>query len=117
MLGRIFIILVAFQLVVASAFAHVLPMSEDCAGPVAEQMHCEGSTDLQDQSGKPDMDSHHNTAPSGLLHCASVTCTEPVAGYLSPVQEMDLRAAELSPAEPRMALQSVIISQFRPPLA
>ena len=49
MLGRIFIILVALQLVVTSAFAHVMPMAEHCAEPAAQHVHSDEISVLQDQ--------------------------------------------------------------------
>ncbi|WP_119840562.1 hypothetical protein [Pseudooceanicola algae] len=117
MLGRFFIILVALQLVVTSAFAHVMPMAEHCAEPVAQHAHCEEIPIFQDQVVDVAFETEQQPKPMGLLHCGSVACTDQ-SGIASAVAlHKDFRIADLNPAEPSVALQSVLLSFLRPPLA
>ncbi|WP_424985796.1 hypothetical protein [Microbulbifer sp. S227A] len=117
MLGRFFIILVALQLVVSSAFAHVMPMAEHCAEPVAQHAHCEQIPVFQDQVIDASFETEQQPTPMGLLHCGSVACTDQ-SGNISAVDlHKDFRISDLHPAEPSMALQSVLLSFLRPPLS
>ena len=118
MLGRVFIILVALQLVVTSAFAHVMPMAEHCAEPAAAQhVHSDEISVLQDQMVDTAFETEQQPKPMGLLHCASVACTDQSGNTSAVDLHKDFRIADLNPAEPSMPLQSVLRSFLRPPLA
>ncbi|OWU66469.1 hypothetical protein ATO2_18565 [Roseovarius sp. 22II1-1F6A] len=118
MLGRVVIILVALQLVVTSAFAHVMPMAEHCAEPAAAQhVHSDEISVLQDQMVDTAFETEQQPKPMGLLHCASVACTDQSGNTSAIDLHKDFRIADLNPAEPSMALQSALLSFLRPPLA
>ena len=117
MLGRFFIFLVALQLVVTSAFAHVMPMAEHCAEPVAQHAHSDEILALQDQMVDVAFETEQQPKPMGLLHCASVTCTDQYGNASVVDLHKDFRIMDLNAAEPSMALQSVLLSFLRPPLA
>ncbi|ATG35879.1 hypothetical protein PhaeoP23_01737 [Phaeobacter piscinae] len=117
MISRVLVILVALQLVVTSAFAHVMPMPEHCVEPVAHHMHGEGVSLLQDQVVDLAFETEQQPKPLGLLHCASVACTDQFGDASVVDLNKDFRIADLNPSEPRMVLQSVLLSQLRPPLA
>ena len=117
MLGRFFIILVALQLVVTSAFAHVMPMAEHCAEPVAQHAHSDEIFVLQDQMLDVAFEAEQRPKPMGLLHCASVACTDQVGKASAVDMHKNFRIADLNPTEPSMALQSVLLFHLRPPLA
>ncbi|QIE44882.1 hypothetical protein G5B38_04710 [Pseudohalocynthiibacter aestuariivivens] len=116
MIGRLIIVLVALHLVVTSAFAHGMSMPEHCADPSAQRMHGEETSYAQDQGAEVTFASEEKSKPLGLLHCASVACTDQFAGNAVPALVKAPRSADLNPAEPQMALQSVFLSQLRPPL-
>ena len=117
MLGRFFIILVTLQLVVTSAFAHVMPMPEHCAELVAQHAHSDEISVLQDQMVYVAFETEQQPEPMGLLHCASVVCTDQYGNASAVDLHKDFRIADLNPAEPSIALQSVLLSHLRPPLA
>ncbi|GAA6189927.1 hypothetical protein NBRC116596_29900 [Litorivita sp. NS0012-18] len=117
MLGRVFIILVALQLVVTSAFAHVMPMAEHCAEPAAQHVHGDEVYVLQDPMADTAFETEQQPKPMGLLHCASVACTDQSGNTSAVDLHKDFRIADLDPTEPSMALQSVLLSFLRPPLS
>ncbi|KAA8610818.1 hypothetical protein AL037_12125 [Salipiger aestuarii] len=117
MIGRLFIILVALQFVVTSAFAHVMPMSEPCAEPVAQHMHGEAFSELQERADDGAFGADRQPEPMGLLHCAGIACTDQFGGASISDLPKNFRRADLTPAEPCMALQTVLLSYLRPPLA
>ncbi|KAA8607719.1 hypothetical protein AL036_09540 [Salipiger aestuarii] len=117
MLGRVFIVLIALQLVVTSAFAHVMPMAEHCAEPAVQHVHSDEISVLQDQMVDTAFETEQQPKPMGLLHCASVACTDQYGNTSAVDLHTDFRIADLNPAEPSIALQSVLLSFLRPPLA
>lgn len=124
MIRRILILLLAFQLVVTSSFAHVIAMPEHCAAPVVQHAHCGEDTAHQDhaepqppleEAAAPGAEEH--SEPLGLLHCGASACTDQFGLAMAVALSSDLRRLDLSPAEPPMALQSVLLSHLRPPSA
>ena len=115
--GRFFIILVALQLVVTSAFAHVMPMAEHCAEPAAQHVHSDEVSVLQGQMVDTAFETEKQPKPMGLIHCASFACTDQYGNASAVDLLKEFRIADPNPAEPSMALQSVLLSFLRPPLA
>ena len=116
MIQRIFVILVAFQLVLTSAFAHAMPMPEHCAAPVAEHRHGEAVSLLQDQVVDVAVTTDRQSQPLGLLHCASAGCADQIGNAYIVDVHRGFRVADLKPAEPPVALQSVLLLHLRPPM-
>ncbi|WP_106165174.1 hypothetical protein [Tritonibacter scottomollicae] len=117
MLGKFFIILVALQLVVTSAFAHLMPMADHGVEPAAQHVHSDELSILQDQMVDAAFETEQQSKPFGLLNCSSVACTDQFGNVSAVALHKNFRIADLIPAEPSMALQSVLLSHLRPPLA
>lgn len=116
MLGRVFIILIALQLAVTSVFAHVIPMDERCAKPVILHSQSDEILVLQDQVVDVAFETEQKSKLMGLLHCDSVACTDQCGNASAVDLHKDCRIADLNPAKPSMTLQSVPLSNLRPPL-
>ncbi|GGA17531.1 hypothetical protein [Neptunicoccus cionae] len=115
MIGRIFIFIVALQLAMTSAFSHVMAMTEHCAEPIALHVQCGDSFGVQEQATDVAEDTEQDSKASGMVYCTGNICTEQLAN-LAPALLETVSNADLYPAEPQMALQSVFLSQLRPPL-
>lgn len=115
MFGRILIIIVALQLIMTSAFAHTMMMPDYCSMPTDQHMQVDVSGETYAQ-GDVDLNVQDQHGPMDLLHCAGSTCTNQMGSEPLAVLSMNFRSADLKHAEPRMALQSVLLFQLRPPL-
>nr|WP_252727264.1 hypothetical protein [Paracoccus sp. C2R09] len=104
------------QLVVTSAFAHAMTTPQHCSLPSAQHSHDAECSAPAEQAIQIDAGTEQQPMPTGLLHCASVVCTAPFDNAAMVEPRDDVRNADLNPAEPRRALQSVLLSHLRPPL-